>query len=56
MVRAHAGEAEVLGETFGPVLTSDDPVPGVSCHWWVSVADAGQVNRMALHDVTVSTD
>lgn len=56
MLRAHAGEAEVLEGTFGPGLTSDDLVPGVSLHWWVSVAEASQVDRMALHHLTFGAD
>lgn len=56
MVRAHAAEAEVLRGTFGPGLTSGDPVPGVPLYGWVSVTGACQVNRMAFQDVAFSTD
>lgn len=56
MMRVHAGEGEVLRGTFGPGLTSDDLVPGVALHRRVSVAQAGQVDRMTLHDVTSGTD
>lgn len=52
MVRVDAGEGEVLRGTFGPGLTSKYLVPGVSVDWWVSIADAGQVDCVALHDVT----
>lgn len=56
MVRAHTGEGEVLGGTFDPGLTSDDPVPGVPLHRRVSAADAHQGDRMAFQDVTFGAD